>query len=112
MTVAAKTLWSPWHVHGSLWGFWPSDLVYMGGMNFAFFDGHAQTFAVQPRVDHWLATGGSPYPPQTPAGYGFSTYTYPPGQEAAASFAQWWAVPWYPDGPLGQSAIANWYPAR
>ena len=102
-------MWGPCNVNGSLWGFWPSTFVHMGDMNFAFMDGHAQIFGGQSLIDHWLATDGAPYSPQTPADYGFHCYTYPPGLEATASLAQWWTVPWYPDGPFAENAIECWY---
>ena len=114
VAVAAKTMWNKCHesAGGQLWGNWPSNFVHMGGTNYAFIDGHAQTFAGQSLMDYWLATGGSPYPPQPPTEYGFYTYTYPPGLEATPSLAQCWAVPWNRDGPFAVSQIQGWYPVR
>ena len=82
------------------------------GVDYTCINGLAETFAGHSQVDYWLATGGSPYPPQTPAEYGFYTYTYPPALEATPSLAQWWTVPWYPDGPFAESAIGGWFPVR
>ena len=74
--------------------------AHMGGDNFSFIDGHAQTYKVEPIKEYWRATGGS-----KAGSRGLPAYTYPPTLNVAGKVheAEWWVPPTYPDGPINNT---------
>ena len=98
VTVPSKTLWL-WCANfvsaqtGLIW----EDPGYHGGSSsYTFVDGHAQFSPVEPRNEHWRATLSSS------TQMGDYQYTYPPIHNDLGTLneAEWWTVPWYPDGPI------------
>ena len=104
VAVPGKTMWMHCKHSGSyqygVWGW--HEGVHMGEFAVVFNDGHAQDDQVQPFNDHWLATGGVPRSPQSPAEYGLYAYTYPPelNEDSLIAGARWWVPPYYPSGPV------------
>ena len=87
--------------------------VHMGGGNFGFVDGHAETNNIRPFQEYWLATGGATTvqdPGCVPEPRGNFAHTYPPTLNVAdlVASAEWWVVPWYPDAPLFSPGTGNW----
>ena len=106
VTVPGKTMWIQCNRSASggrgLW-YWRNG-VHLGGTNFGFVDGHAETVSVKPLQEFWLATGGGVKPPghRGPIDHGGIAYTYRPdmNNERSVAGADWWTVPWYPQAPI------------
>ena len=99
VNVPSKTMWMHCSEAGT---YTPGPLAnghmtgaHMGSDSFMFVDGHAATFKVEPIINWAQATGR--YDDNTAY-----TYTYPPvlNQRSSLAGAQWWSIPWYPDGPV------------
>ena len=115
VTVPGKMMWLKCDATGSggpgVFGW--EEPVHVIGLNFSFIDGHAKTYDAAPINEHWYATGGGdPTPFGLPywryssllaAGFGLSSYTYPPEFGNSPSDAEWWTVPWYPNEPHNSS---------